>query len=88
MFSEEKEPNVKDYEKEFSILLENSPDLISQLDRDLRFIFVSQSVALLVGTPAADFVGKTPHDLGIKTARHHRLRGKLQARLRDCPTRG
>jgi len=66
MFSEEKEPNVKDYEKEFSILLENSPDLISQLDRDLRFTFVSQSVALLVGTPAADFVGKTPHDLGIK----------------------
>jgi two-component system NarL family sensor kinase len=65
MLSDESEPNVKDSEREFSTLVENSPDLISQLDRNLRFVYVSPSVAMLFGIPAGDFIGKTGKELGI-----------------------
>lgn len=71
MSSEESEPNFKYCGREFSTLVENSPDLISQLDRNLRFLYVSRSVQTLFGIPGQDFIGKTVRELGIP--------------LHDCP---
>jgi PAS domain S-box-containing protein len=65
-YSDGSEPTVKDCEREFSTLVENSSDLISQLDRNFRFLYVSPSVATLFGIPAGEFIGKTAEQLGIK----------------------
>jgi len=71
MSREEFESTFNYCEREFSTLAENSPDLISQLDRDLRFLYVSRSVQTLFGIPSNDFIGKTCVELGIP--------------LHDCP---
>jgi PAS domain S-box-containing protein len=60
------EANLRHCEREFSTLVQNSSDLISQLDRNRRFLYVSPSVSLLCGLPADDFIGKTPQELGIR----------------------
>jgi len=65
MSMEELDANFKYCEREFSTLAENSSDLISQLDRDFRFLYVSRSVQALWGIPCRDFIGKTAGELGI-----------------------
>jgi PAS domain S-box-containing protein len=45
--------------EEFSTLIENSPDIICRLDRDLRHIYVSPALEVVSGAPIASFIGKT-----------------------------
>jgi PAS domain S-box-containing protein len=52
-------------EQEFSSLVENLPDIVSRLDRDLRFLYVSPNVKLLFGISAQNFVGKRPHEVKV-----------------------
>jgi PAS domain S-box-containing protein len=66
MASEKLEQNLKHCDREFSVLVENSTELISQVDRELRFLYVSPSVGLLCGIAADDFIGKTVQELGIR----------------------
>src|SRR4030095_594075 len=60
------EANLKYCDREFSTLLQNSSDLISQIDRNLRFLYVSPSVSLLCGIPTEAFVGKTAQELVVR----------------------
>lgn len=46
-------------EREFSMLVENSPDVICRLDRDLRYIYVSSKLEALTGVSKESFLGKT-----------------------------
>jgi diguanylate cyclase (GGDEF)-like protein/PAS domain S-box-containing protein len=74
-------------EREFRSLAENSPDMISRVDRDGRYLYVNATLARLAGLPAADFIGKfigatrieAGHTLDQNTVSH--LRSTVQAAL-------
>lgn len=46
-------------EERFRTLAENSPDVIARFDRELRHVYVNQSITDLTGLPPAKFIGKT-----------------------------
>jgi PAS domain S-box-containing protein len=52
-------------ERQFSTLVENSPDIFTRLDRELRHVYVSPVVSRVTGRPAADFLGKTHREVGM-----------------------
>lgn len=52
-------------EAEFSALVENSPNIISRLDRDLRHLYVNRAVTAATGLPPEYFIGKTNRELGM-----------------------
>lgn len=49
-------------EREFATLVENSPDVICRLDRDLRYIYVSPMLERVAGIPKESFLGKTTRE--------------------------
>jgi len=53
-------------EREFSTLVENSPDVIARLDRDLRYIYISPSLERLTGVSTDQFIGKTPRQIALE----------------------
>ncbi|HEY6802327.1 MAG TPA: PAS domain S-box protein [Pyrinomonadaceae bacterium] len=59
------EENLRLSEREFSTLLQNSPDVIARLDRHLRYIYISPSIERVTGLPPEHFVGKTPRELDL-----------------------
>jgi len=50
-------------ERQFSTLVENSPDVISRLDRDLRYVYVNPSLKRISGISIEAFIGKKPCDV-------------------------
>jgi len=54
------EQQLQRSEREFSTLVENSPDVISRLDRDLRYIYVSPVLERISALAPESFLGKTP----------------------------
>jgi PAS domain S-box-containing protein len=50
--------------QEFQIVVDNDPDLIARFDSDLRYIFVNQANADVVGLKIEDMIGRTLQDLG------------------------
>lgn len=52
-------------ERLFRTLVENSPDIITRFDRNLRHLYVSPSSEAVVGIPADSRLGKTYADLGL-----------------------
>ncbi|XWK90952.1 MAG: PAS domain S-box protein [Phormidium sp.] len=70
-------------EKEFRTLAENSPDIITRLDRNLRHIYVSPAITKATGWKPEFFIGKTHVELGLPEEVHclwqERLRQTLNA---------
>jgi PAS domain S-box-containing protein len=52
-------------EQEFKALVENVPDIIVRLDRDLRYLYACRSVEQATGISPAAFIGKTNNELGF-----------------------
>ncbi|HBL60643.1 MAG TPA: hypothetical protein DDZ80_19980 [Cyanobacteria bacterium UBA8803] len=52
-------------EQEFRALVENSPDVISRFDRQLRHVYVSPVIERITEIPPAAFIGKTNRELGM-----------------------
>lgn len=52
-------------EREFSTLVENSPDVISRLDRDLRYTYVSPTLERIAGVGTDEVIGKTPREIAV-----------------------
>jgi len=52
-------------ERQFSTLVENSPDVISRLDRDLHYLYVSPNREGIFGMAAEAFIGKTPGKVAV-----------------------
>ena len=52
-------------EHDFKTLVENSPDGISRIDRNMRHIYVNPAIETVTGLPAADYLGKTKAELGL-----------------------
>ena len=59
---EQSEEHRRLSEREFSTLVENSPDVICRLDRDLRYIYVSPMLERVAGVPKESFLGKTTRE--------------------------
>ena len=56
---------LRQAEEQFRTLVESLPDIISRYDPELRLLYVSSAIERVTGRPAAEFVGKTPQELGI-----------------------
>jgi PAS domain S-box-containing protein len=51
-------------ERNFRTIAEHSPDIIARYDRDLRHLYVNETVTEKTGLPAASFMGRTNRELG------------------------
>lgn len=54
--------------QEFKALVENSPDVVSRLDANLRHLYVSPAVKRITGLQPEDFIGKNHRELGFSEA--------------------
>ncbi|HEY9631961.1 MAG TPA: PAS domain S-box protein [Coleofasciculaceae cyanobacterium] len=52
-------------EQEFRALAENSPDIISRIDKQLRHLYVNAAIESVTGLSSQAFIGKTHRDLGM-----------------------
>jgi len=59
------EEDLRLSEREFSTLVQNSPDIISRLDQDLRFIYISPALDKLTDIPPENFIGKRPSEMSL-----------------------
>ena len=58
------EDALRESEKRFRTLAENSPDLISRYDAGLRRVYANPAVAAVIGRPVGEILGKTNRELG------------------------
>lgn len=58
-------------EQEFRSLAENSMDIISRFDRELRRIYVNPAIETMFGRPRDELLGKTHLELGLPDALAH-----------------
>ena len=49
----------------FATLVEHIPDIVSRLDRELRFLYISPAVTAITGRPAHEYIGKPRTNEGI-----------------------
>ncbi|HJV52713.1 MAG TPA: PAS domain-containing protein [Noviherbaspirillum sp.] len=52
-------------EIEFKTLVENSPDIISRIDRNMRHLYVNPAIVKLAGIEPSAYIGKTKAELGL-----------------------
>ncbi len=52
-------------ERELRSVTENTPDVLSRFDRQLRHVFVNSVIEKLTGRPVADILGKTHRELDV-----------------------
>lgn len=52
-------------EEEFRALVENTPDIITRFDRQLRHVYVNPAIEKSIGVPPSVFIGKTHAELNI-----------------------
>jgi PAS domain S-box-containing protein len=52
-------------EREFRTLIENSPDIISRIDRGMRHLYVNPAIEKLAGLAVSAWLGKTKTELGL-----------------------
>ena len=51
-------------EQEFRALVENAPDIIMRIDRELHYLYINPTVEKHLGIPASEFIGKTIAEFG------------------------
>lgn len=56
---------LRQREREFAVLVENSPDIISRFGPDLRLLYTSPAVTAATGLPPEFFIGKTHEEMGM-----------------------
>ena len=59
------EEQLQRRELEFKTLVENSPDIISRIDRKMRHLYVNPAVTKLAALPPEAYIGKTKAELGL-----------------------
>ncbi len=52
-------------EHDFKTLIENSPDGIARIDRNMRHIYVNPAIETVTGLQAEEYLGKTKAELGL-----------------------
>jgi len=61
----ETEEQLQRREREFQALVENSPDIISRIDRNMRHLYANPAIEKLSAIKASAFLGKTKAELGL-----------------------
>jgi GAF domain-containing protein len=51
--------------QEFKALVENAPDIIARLDKNLRHLYINPAIEKATNIAPEEFLGKTNHELGI-----------------------
>ncbi|HEY0846146.1 MAG TPA: PAS domain-containing protein [Noviherbaspirillum sp.] len=59
------EEQLQRREREFAALVENSPDIISRIDRNMRHLYANPAIEKLAGMKASEVLGKTKAELGL-----------------------
>jgi diguanylate cyclase (GGDEF)-like protein/PAS domain S-box-containing protein len=72
------EDALAERERLLSAVLNNSSDLVVQVDRQLRIRFVNQRLIALTGVPFEDWVGRTLADLGYQESEFDRATTTLE----------
>lgn len=62
------EDQLHQREREFRTLVENSPDIITRMDRKMRHLYVNPAIEKLGDVKAQDYIGKTKAELGLPSA--------------------
>ncbi|NJK73073.1 MAG: PAS domain S-box protein [Microcoleus sp. SU_5_6] len=52
-------------EQQLRMLLENTPDIIIRIDKELRYVYVNPAVGKTQGQPVSYFIGKTSQEIGM-----------------------
>jgi PAS domain S-box-containing protein len=52
-------------EQEFRAMVENSPDIVARIDRDLRYVYVNPAIERTIGLSPQHWVGKTRAEVGL-----------------------
>lgn len=66
---EERTKALRESEHRLMALADNSPDIFSRFDREMRHVFVSAAVERATGRRPAEFIGKTNRELGMPSPR-------------------
>lgn len=76
---------LRQSERQFATLAENSPDLMVRFDLNLRHIFINRALEKLTGIPRQEYLGKTNEELGMPPDRvelwNHELRQVIELGL-------
>lgn len=56
---------LRQRQQEIEALINNSPDIIARLDRDLCHVYVSPAIVAVTGQPPSAFLGKTNPEMGF-----------------------
>ncbi|WP_337885846.1 PAS domain S-box protein [Fischerella thermalis] len=75
------EEELRCRQQEFEALVENSPDVISRLDRELRHVYVNPAMEKASGLPPQAVIGKTPSELGMSEELSQQWQTNLQTVL-------
>jgi len=59
---------LRDRERELQTIADNTPDILSRYDRQLRHVFINRAAERVSGRPQAEFLGKTHRELGLPDA--------------------
>ncbi len=51
--------------QDFQALVENTPDMITRHDRELRYTYINPAIERNLGIPADVYIGKTPEEFGF-----------------------
>ncbi|HET9958136.1 MAG TPA: PAS domain-containing protein [Polyangiaceae bacterium] len=62
---EKLQQSLSDSKRELQTLADNSPDLLTRFDKQLRHVFVNAAAEKLTGLPSAAFLNKTNRELGM-----------------------
>ncbi|MDM9384807.1 PAS domain S-box protein [Chlorogloeopsis sp. ULAP01] len=73
-------------EQELATLLENSPDIIMRLDRELRYIYVNSVHEKATGLKSEDLLGKTVAEVWQNQEQHQQWQTNLQAAFQTGKT--
>ncbi|MGH8221089.1 MAG: ATP-binding protein [Steroidobacteraceae bacterium] len=72
------EAALRERERHLRSLAENTPDILSRFDRNLRHVFINRAGADALGLSHAQFLGRTSRELGLPAAVCDRLEETLR----------
>ena len=52
-------------EREMRSLADNTPDILTRFDRELRYVFVNSAIEKATGQPRDTFLGRSMRDVGM-----------------------